>query len=357
MKKAFFCLMLLAAPFANAQAPDLSKLDVVERAVPAGPVAIVDKSVVEREEFLTAYRAQIGQLSAMAGAERVDDKLRARTGVAVLADLITDKVLIEEAYRRGLSISDADVSSQYNKEIADLQSKVLEQSGESVTEADLLERSGQTKETLLKSIRNGMLTEAVRTELSKGVDTKIPDADVKKFYEARIDQFTRQGGVHIKQIYIRPEGGDAASPKSWEAAQREADNALARIRAGEKFETVAIDVSDAPDGRRGGDLGMMPAETLPPFFRQAVAKLEPGELSNVVKSPQGFHIVHYVGTQDSEVMPLNDAKEKIVSLLQRVKVEEAIENFVEPIATDPLRVEVYLDLQQSLGALLEEQPV
>ena len=59
----------------------------------------------------------------------------------------------------------------------------------------------------------------------------------------------------------------------------------------------------------------------------------------------------------ASVMPLSDAKEKIVALLKRVKIEEAIENFVEPIATDPLRVEVYLDLQQSLGGLLEEQPV
>ncbi|MBI1317473.1 MAG: hypothetical protein GC168_00805 [Candidatus Hydrogenedens sp.] len=353
MKHALLIVCLLAAGSVFAQAPDLSKLDVVERAVPAGPVAIVDKSVVSREEYLTAYRAQIAQLSAMAGADRVDDTIRARTGVTVLANLITEKVLLEEAYRRGISVTDAEVNAQYNKEIADLQANLVQESGEAVTEADLLQQSGQTKADLLESIRKGLLIQGVRTQLAKGVDTKVPEADIKKFYDARIDQFTRPGGVHIKQIYIRPEGGEAASPKSWEAAQKVADKALARIRAGEKFETVAADVSDSPDASRGGDLGMMPADSLPPFFHQAVSKLEPGELSNVVKSPQGFHIVHYVGTQDSEVMSLSNVHDKIKSLLERVKVEEAIENFTEPIATDPERVQVFLDLQQSLSALLD----
>jgi peptidyl-prolyl cis-trans isomerase SurA len=84
---------------------------------------------------------------------------------------------------------------------------------------------------------------------------------------------------------------DQASPERIQAARGRAEKALAEARGGTDFGTVAATYSDAPDALQGGALGWRNEDRLPELFAGALAKLQPGEVSPILRSPAGFHIL------------------------------------------------------------------
>lgn len=355
MKRIAILLCGVLCGAALAQAPDLSKMDIVEKSVPAGPVALVDGQPISGADYLNLYKRQVDQLSKMAGPDKMTDELRLQTGVETIRRMIRERILLNEAAKRGLSVTDAEVQAEYNKQLADMQAMVMEETKETLTEQQFLERIGMTRDEVLASAKEDMLLGKVREALLAKTNTDIPDADVKKFYDNNKDKFAKPGGIHIKQIFIRPEGGDQAGPKAWEAAQKAADNALARFRAGEQFEKVATEVSNAPDKDRGGHVIVPSLDNLPPFYRAPLAKMKVGDLSEIIKSDHGYHFFVYVSNKEEETVPMEQAEDRIRGLLSRVKEEDSLDDYLRPIEMDPNRVEVYLDIEKNLPASMRQQ--
>ena len=97
----------------------------------------------------------------------------------------------------------------------------------------------------------------------------------------------------IAQILVHvPEG---ASVDEVAALRKKAQDLLARVRKGASFEGVAKDSSDGPEASRGGDLGVRPLSGWPDLFLKAVANVPDGQISNIIQSPNGFHILKVVG--------------------------------------------------------------
>ena len=105
----------------------------------------------------------------------------------------------------------------------------------------------------------------------------------------------------IAQILVRvPEG---ASTDEVAALRKKAQDLLARVRKGASFEGVAKESSDGPEASRGGDLGVRPLNGWPDLFLKAVANVPDGQLSNIIQSPNGFHILKVVGRAGGEPPP------------------------------------------------------
>jgi len=355
MKRIAILLCAVMCGAALAQAPDLSKMDAVEKSVPNGPVATVDGQPIAGTEYLALYRQQIEQLSKMAGADKVTDELRLQTGVETLRRMIRERILFNEAQKRGLSVTDAEVEADYNKMLADMQAAVMEETKQTITEQQFLERLGMTREQVLARAKEDMLLGKVREALLAKVNTEIPDADVKKFYDNNKEKFAKPGGIHIKQIFVRPEGGDAAGPKAWDAAEALAKKALARIQAGEQFEKVAREVSNAPDRESGGHVMVPTVDNLPPFYRGPLSKMKEGEMSELIKSEHGYHFFVYVSRKEEETVPVEKAEDRIRGMLSRVKEEDALNDYFTPIEMDPNRVLVFMEIEKNLPASLREQ--
>ncbi len=111
---------------------------------------------------------------------------------------------------------------------------------------------------------------------------------------------------------------------------------------------MAQSVSEAPDRTKGGDLGMVPAVELPAFYREAAAKLKPGEISDVIQSEYGMHAIQLVAAEPGADIPLEEARDRIKELLTEAKKEEAVALYCEPIVNDPERVKIFLHLEQTL---------
>jgi peptidyl-prolyl cis-trans isomerase SurA len=138
-----------------------------------------------------------------------------------------------------------------------------------------------------EDLRNDIIVARLR---EREVESRITvsEAEVDRFLkgqkaEGRNDEFNL---LHI--LVTLPE---AASPEQIQSRRSRAEEALARLRKGEDFKQVSATYSDAPNALQGGDLGWRPVGRLPSIFAQALGGMKPGDVSGVLRSPAGFHII------------------------------------------------------------------
>lgn len=149
---------------------------------------------------------------------------------------------------------------------------------------------------------------------------------ISKLYEERKGQFERAKARHILVAF---EGSPAAGENapSDEEARVHAEQLLERLRGGEDFAEVAqAESDDKGSGARGGELGEFGRGQMVPEFEQAVFSTEPGELSPIVKTQFGYHIIN---VQDRRTLPLESVREDIETELRQEALQQQIENLDE----------------------------
>ena len=348
--------VLLFAGFLAAQAPDLAKLDIVERSVPDGPVALVDGTAIDGSDFVREYRRHLHNVMNMVQDPDLNDQFRVRAGLTILGDMIRSEILLKEAQRRKITVSDADVQAEYKKKM-DFFSKRLEQEINAVpTEEQVLQKAGQTREEALASIRNQRLVEKISDTIAEEKGSSVSTEDARTYYEKNPNLFQTPGGLHLNQMLAIPKPNPAKAEKAaWQKAEEQMTRARARVLAGEQFAAVARDMSEAPDASKGGDMGMIPAAGLPPFFVERASKMKPGDISDVFRSEYGVHVIQLVATEASDIVSFEDAQEKIKQVLKNVKIEEAVLQFCEPVVNDGNRTKIFIQLERSLAVLDEKK--
>jgi peptidyl-prolyl cis-trans isomerase SurA len=151
-----------------------------------------------------------------------------------------------------------------------------------------LEREGMTYAKYREEIRGDILLQRLR---DREVDSKVnvSDAEVDNFLATIAAQSGGESEYRLAHILvIVPE---QSSPEQIEAKRRRADDALKQITGGTAFSQVAAGFSDAPDALKGGDLGWRSPARLPTVFAEPVRNMKPGEVSGILRSPAGFHVV------------------------------------------------------------------
>ena len=339
--------IMLAAGTTWAQAPELSRMDVVERRIPAGPVAFVDDVTITSDEFRLLYYNKLTLVAMQAGTGALDDETRTEMGLGCLRDLIQREILNQEATRRGLSASNSEVEEAYRKRIQGLQAQFTTSDGKTPTESEILTQSGQTEEDAREDMRKTLLVNKVWDLIAEENNVTVTEKEAKEFYSLRPDYFQHPARLHLQQIFLRPEpNASDADEASWEEADKRIRKALMRVMAGEKFGLVAKEASEAMDSEEGGDIGMAPAEQLPPFYVEAARDMAVGDLSDVLRSEHGFHFFKLLAKEDAAPVPLDVALPRIKTALAETKTEALVHELCLPIIDNPNRVRIYLMLKR-----------
>ncbi|MEF8735033.1 MAG: peptidylprolyl isomerase, partial [Candidatus Accumulibacter meliphilus] len=111
------------------------------------------------------------------------------------------------------------------------------------------------------------------------------------------------GGEEYQMAHILLRAPESASPEQIQQLRAKSDQIVERLRQGENFAQLAAAYSDAPDGLRGGDLGWRSLNRLPTMFAEVAAKLQVGEVSPVMRSSNGFHLVKLLGKRGGGALP------------------------------------------------------
>ena len=162
------------------------------------------------------------------------------------------------------------------------------------------------------TLRDQILLERVR-EREVGQRTRVTEADIDKFLAERTARSGRDSELNIAQILITVPEGAAADVVAQRQAMAEA--ALARVRGGEDFATVARELSEDGNRARGGEIGMRPASRLPDPFVEQVRGLKAGEISpTLLRSGAGFHVVKLIERSDSSGVRVTQTRARHILL-------------------------------------------
>lgn len=148
-------------------------------------------------------------------------------------------------------------------------------------------------------------------------DIKVTEQDAQDYYDQHQDLFQRAERRHVAHILI-PFGKDE------KAAEQKAEAVLAKAKAGDDFAALAkADSSDTFSAKKGGELDWFEKGVMDPAFEKAAFALDKaGDLSTVVKSPFGFHIIKLLGVEAVQTKPFADVKEETITRLQADKAKE-----------------------------------
>ncbi len=132
-------------------------------------------------------------------------------------------------------------------------------------------------------------------------DAKISDAELKKFYDQNLDKFKTGEQIRASHILVKSE--------------QEAKDILAKLKAGAKFEDLAKAKSVDTSAAKGGDLGWFGKGSMVPAFEKAAFGLKEGEISPIVKTEFGYHIIKLTGKRPAGIRPFDEVKDQIKAAL------------------------------------------
>lgn len=201
----------------------------------------------------------------------------------LLERLIVERAQLQLARETSLRVDDA----MLERAVA----RIAENNRLSPTELRAaLERDGVSWSRFRDEIRTEILLTRLR---EREVDNRIvvTDAEIENFLTNNPDAFS---GVEYRLAHILLRAPEAATPEQIARLRERAEDAMRRLRSGDDFARVAAELSDAPDGISGGDIGWRERDRLPSLYADAARELEPGQLSPVLRSASGLHIVKLV---------------------------------------------------------------
>ncbi len=179
--------------------------------------------------------------------------------------------------------------------------------------------AGVKMEEVRKEIRLSMgLDKLLESEMSEAEKT-VTDEEAKKFYDDNIQRFSQPEQVQASHILLGTKDMDAAAKA---AAKTKAEEVLKQVKAGGDFAALAKEHSTCPSKERGGDLGYFPKEQMVPEFSNAAFAMKVGEISEIVESQFGYHIIKVTGRKEAVTEPFEKVKDQIVNNLKAQKRQQ-----------------------------------
>lgn len=248
---------------------------------------VVNDDVISRLELQQRVQDVVGQLKRQ-GTLLPDNAILEKQ---VLERMIMEKLQLQFAKESGVQVDDVQLEGA-------LQRIAQQNKFPSVAAfREKLEKDGIDFAKFREEIRGEILTSRLR---EREVDSKlvVSEADIEAFLATQATQGNKGEELKLAHILVVvPEQATAASIRNY---QRRAEEALAKLNAGAPFSQVAAGYSDARDALQGGELGWRPANQLPALFAEPLASMKPGQVSPLLRSPSGFHLIKLLDRKSSD---------------------------------------------------------
>ncbi|MDD2365329.1 MAG: peptidylprolyl isomerase [Desulfuromonadaceae bacterium] len=202
---------------------------------------------------------------------------------------------------------------------------------------DGLDKGAEIEEKL-QDLKKRLIVEAF---LKKKVEAEsnVSDEDMKKFYEQNKERF--KAGEQIKASHILVK------------TDKEASELLAKLKSGADFEELAKKSSVDSSSAKGGDLGWFGKGSMVPVFEKAALSLKEGEISSVVKSDFGFHIIKLTGKRAAGIRPFEEVKDQIKAAIMPTKQQEVFQKIKDELKKTA-KIVVKEDVLGNIGGKKEE---
>jgi len=305
------------AKVAGQEEPPASSHPVKEGVVlsPETPIALVNDKPITKAEYDRALEGYLRQFQRMSGnmhggVAQANDQMKAD----VIQQLVDRELLYQESIKEPLAEAETLVNQQYDEYRARFPSQ---------EEFDKALGDQGMDDAMLRDLigRQVQVRHYVETEVVPGI--VIGDETVRKFYDDNIDKFAVPEQVKASHILIRVEAGADAATRA--AAKDKAADIRNRCVAGEDFAALAKEFSEDPGSAEGGgDLGFFAKEQMVPPFAEAAFALDSGEISEVVETRFGYHVIKVTERKAAAKREFSEVEESIGNYLRTQALDAAV---------------------------------
>ncbi len=232
-----------------------------------------------------------------------------------LKELVKKHLLLEYAKQKGYKISDSIIEREEKKIRKAFGSKEAFEAG--------LKRSNLTYDEFKNELRNDLVMQKL---YDKEIRTDFSDEELKKYYEKNRYKFKVPEKIKVRIIYVR---NDPTDPKGREKARKRAEEALKKIKAGEKFADIASKYSNAMSRIKGGDMGFIHKGMLDEPIEKVAYSLKKGQMSDIVETPKGFYIVKLEEISPAVQLSFDQVKKRLQKELKAKYEEQKMENILK----------------------------
>jgi peptidyl-prolyl cis-trans isomerase C len=263
------------------------------------------------------------------------------SGFCVMNSDAGDNEVVARIGKKSISLADfkrwMNYSSEENRKALEKDPKkremLLRQIVTSMVIADQAKKDGLDKQASVKEnmkllIDNFLTIEYLDMEVARKV--KVEDKEIEQYYEDNKARFEMPERIKVSHILIQVK--KTASDMERKEAKARMEKVLQRARAGEDFAKLATEFSEDPGSKkRGGDLGFFSRGKMAPEFESAAFALKTGEVSDIVQTNFGLHIIRLDEKKEPFVQPLAMVREQLQQALTMEKKREAVDAYVEKI--------------------------
>ncbi|PXX43809.1 peptidylprolyl isomerase [Undibacterium pigrum] len=294
-------------------------------------VVVVNDEVITRQELNEQILAV--EMSLKKQGTPLPD--RAALQKQLLERMIIDRAQMQLAKENGMRVDDVMLDRTMLR--------LAEQNKMSLQEfRNQIEREGTSYAKFREEIRDDILKQRIR---EREVDSKIQvsETEIDNYLAAEANNKSAKQELNLAHILVSiPE---KASAEQIAARRQRAEEALQKLRGGADFAKTAVTYSDSSEALKGGDIGWREQDRLPPLFVDAISKVKVGEFSEIVRSPNGFHIIKVNGKRAandtkaaaaeqqsrvrhillkvSQIVTVEEARQKLLDFKKKIEAKEA----------------------------------
>jgi peptidyl-prolyl cis-trans isomerase C len=316
--KTVLCLVMVCA------FPHVTAAEEIDE---SGKVAVVNGTVISQEQF-DRELLQVTKVLDESGTSLSDDDM-AVIKDKVLENIIKYELLYQECQKEGVEID----GSEINKKIDEQRSQFSSDDEFHQRLKDL----GKDESLLKTQIEKNL---AIQRLINQKFKPTVTDSEAKKYYNANPDEFKQEERVRASHILIKVDADDYQSKK--DAAKKQIEGILERVRNGEDFAELAQKYSDCPSSQQGGDLDFFSKGQMVKPFEETAFAMGPGDISDIVETEFGYHIIKVTDKQGPRTF--DEAKDDIKRTLGKQKIADSYSKFYADVRSKA-KIDVFLESQ------------
>jgi peptidyl-prolyl cis-trans isomerase SurA len=298
-------------------------------------IARINNQIITRSEYLRSKEQLKQEVQQQDPAHA--DKILAEKDKDVLRDLIDQQLLLDKGKDMGIT-ADTDLVKRLDEMRKDMNLESMED----------LEKAAQSQgvsfEDFKQNLKNQIITQRVIGQ-EVGQKMSITKEEMQAFYEAHKAQLEQPEQIRLSEILVSTEKKDDKDPatdeeKRLEAAQAKAKDLLEQMHKGAAFDETAKKNSDGPTAAQGGDLGYFKRGVLAKELEDKTFAMKPGDVSDVIRTKQGFVLLKVVEHQQAGVPPLSQIEPRVQDAIYMSKLQPALRAYLQK-----LREDAYIDIK------------
>jgi len=233
--------------------------------------------------------------------------------------LIANELMLEEAKNRNISIAPSTVDQIFNQ----FKSRFADTA---LFNRQLLE-SGQTESGIRAEMEKGAMLDSLLKEVLQGIDS-TSEQECKDFYNENSSKFTGAPRIRVSQIFFK---ADTSDKQKMENVRKKATGVLSQIKSGKNFGTLAAKHDEGPGKSSKGDIGWFKKGDLKPELETPLQSLKVGDVTDLISTDVGFHILMKTDEESSHILPFDEVKDNIHMMIGLKKRSDYLKQFVDSL--------------------------